>query len=259
MVASRVSFVFLVSMFWVSSAQAALLGTCTFAGGCGPDFAVLDASVLYNYNGSTGTLTVTGTAGNASFFDGQLNPWPDASEVKGPLAGTDPNVSIPVGVASGLGNDDFLMTLTVDGSGNLLSGSISMNGKVEQFFSSLNNDNPAFQTPGLYTATSANGTVLDGALIAAGSSVVAMGFDLNVLDFQMTLDASSLLAQAYGSAGAGILSMSGISSSSGVIEWSENWSATGVLDVVVPVPAALWLFMSGLTVLGAVSRKRAAT
>lgn len=236
-------------------AHAALLGTCTFSGGCGPDFAILDAAVSYSYDGSIGTLTVDGTAGNSSFLDGQLSPWPDESEVIGALAGKDPDVSINVLPATA-GNDDFLLTMTVDGSGNLIGGSMTMNGKVAQFFSSLNNTNPDFQTAGLYTATSANGTLLDGALIS-GSSITDMGFGNTALDFRATLDPASLLTVAgFGDRASGVLSLNGISTASGNIEWDTGWTAaSATLDVVVPVPAALWLFLSGAGLLFTTARK----
>jgi hypothetical protein len=40
------------------------------------------------------------------------------------------------------------------------------------------------------------------------------------------------------------------------IDWSKDWSAGGTLDVVVPVPAAIWLFASGLITLLSVSRRK---
>ena len=240
-----------------SVANAALLGTCTFAGGCGPDFSILNAAAVYDWDdASSGTLTITGAVGNVSTLPGQLEPWPDASEMTGILAGTNPDVSIPVNPATVQGNDDFLLSLTVDGAGALQTGSLSMNGKVEKFFSSFNNSNTNFQAPGGYTAISANGTVLDGALIAAGSTITALGFSGNVFDFDFTLHPSSVLAQAFSSSGEGIATLTNISSSSGSIEWTQDWSATANLDVIVPLPAAFWLFLSGMAALFSVSNSR---
>jgi len=241
---------------FTNSANAALLGTvCTFAGGCGPDFAILGASADYVYNGSVGTLTISGTTGNASFLPGQLEPWPDATETMGALAGKDPDISINVLAATALGNDNFSLTMTVDGAGSLLGGSMTMNGKVAQFFSSLNNTNPAFQTPGLYTAKSANGTALDGALIS-GSTITSMGFNASTIDFYAALDPGSVLSVAgFGTTGSGIIGLTNISGS-GNIDWGTNWTATASLDVVVPLPAALWLFLSGIAVLFSTSRSK---
>lgn len=239
----------------MNSANAALIGACTFPAGCGPDFNIVGLTVDYGYNAGLGkgTLTVNGTAGNASFLPDQLSPWPDASDM---ILAIDPDISIPVSSATTSGNDNFSMTMSVDGSGNLLGGGMTMNGKVAQFFSPLNNTNPAFQAFGLYTATSANGVVLDGALIS-GSSMTAMGFDGTTIDFRATLDASSLLSLAYGSTAEGILSLSGISSSTGLVKWDEDWTvSSATLDVAVPVPAAFWLFLSGMIALFSTSKSR---
>lgn len=257
----RTSRILLVCMWgllgFTSSASAALLGNvCTFAGGCGPDFAIIGANASYVNNGGGGTLTINGTTGNASFLPGQLEPWPDASETTGALAGTDPDVSINVIAATDLGNDNFMLNMTVDAAGNLLSGSMTMNGRVAQFFSSLNNTNPDFQTAGLYTATSANGTELDGALIS-GSTITEMGFNATTIDFWAVLDPDSVLTLAgFGTTGAGIISLSNFTGATG-IDWSTDWTASATLDVVVPVPAALWLFLSGIAVLfSSASRSR---
>ncbi len=240
---------------FINSAGAALLGdVCTFAGGCGPDFAIIGANAGYVNNGGGGTLTISGTTGNASFLPGQLEPWPDASETTGALAGSDPDISINVIAATDSGNDDFFLTMTVDAAGNLLNGSMTMNGKVAQFFSSLNNTNPDFQTAGLYTATSANGTALDGALIS-GSTITAMGFNATTIDFRADLDPTSVLSVAgFGAVGSGIISLSNFAGATD-IDWSTDWTATATLDVVVPVPAALWLFLSGIAVLFSSARK----
>ncbi|NOX09136.1 MAG: hypothetical protein GXP22_06565 [Gammaproteobacteria bacterium] len=200
---------------------------------------------------------VNGTAGNTSFLPDQLSPWPDASDMTGIAAGTNPDTSILVSPATGPGNDDFSMTMSVDSSGNLLGGSMSLNGKVAQYFGGFSNTNPLFQTPGLYTATAANGTVLDGALIS-GSSITAMGFDGTTIDFRAIIDSASLLSLAgYGSTAEGILSLSGITSSTNTVKWDESWTvSSATLDVAVPVPAAFWLFLSGIIALFSTSKSR---
>jgi len=224
---------------FASSANAALLGVCTFAGGCGPDFAMVGAPVAYDYNVGTGTgeLSINHTVGNASFLDGQL----DAG-----FSSTFGSTSLPVIPATG-GNDAFNMSMTIDGSGNLISGSLTMNGKVVGF---------AGGPP--VTATSFNGTLLDGNLIVGGTINQLGSDDISRIDFLGSINSSSLLTTAgYGTGLGGVLSLTQatITSSSGFIEWDEDWTATGSLDVVVPLPAAFWLFLSGLTALFSISNK----
>ncbi len=241
----------------LGSANAALLGnSCTILTGCAPDFNVTGLSVGYAYNGGIGEgiLTVSGSTSDASFLPGQLNPWPDASDM---TLAVDPDRSILVGNATDSGNRDFLMTMTVDSSGNLLDGLISMNGKVNSFFGPGNNTNPDFQGNQLYTAA-ANGVDLDGALIAAGSTITAMGYLNKTLDFRAALDPNSVLSMAgFGVGGQGILGVQGLGTGSGLIEWDTSWTATSAsLGLVVPLPAAFWLFLSGIAVLFSTSRSR---
>ncbi len=244
---------------FATSANAALLSdNCTILSGCGPDFNITGLSVDYAYDGvSQGVLTVSGSTTDVSFLPDQLNPWPNASEMTGFLAGTNPDTSIPIDNATTSGNKDFLMTMTVDSSGNLQSGSISMDGKVQQYFSSLTNTNPDFLVAGPYTAA-ANGVNLDGALIAAGSTITAMGFLNKSLDFRAALDPSSVLSIAgLGSTGFGILGVDGLSTTSTLIEWDTSWTAASAsLGIALPVPAALWLFLSGIGVLLSASKSR---
>jgi len=245
-----------------SIANAALLGTCTFTGGCGPDFfipithGVGGGVISYDWDDvSTGTLTLSGSVDNASFLDGQLgSPWP-SNEINTP--DLNPDAAIPV--SAGIAGNSFSLTLTVDGSGSLISGSLGMNGKVSTFWGPLNTNDPDFFTggiygPGFYTANTMNGTALDGTLIAAGSTITALGSNATAIDFRFDLGAGSLLAD-YGLSGAGLATFSGIST--GSIDWSQDWSATSVnLDVVVPLPAAFWLFLSGMAALVSVSKTR---
>jgi len=217
---------------FTSSANAALLGVCTFSAGCGPDFFIEGALVDYSYNNGTneGVLTYNSTVGNASFLAGQLDAGWESTYGR---------ISIPVLAASG-GNDALSFSLTVDGSGNLISGSLSMNGKVIGF-------------PGGVVAPSSNGTLLDGNLIVGGT-IAQLGWDPTGLDFIGSINSSSLLTTAgFGTGLSGVLNLSNISTTN--IVWNQNWSATGVMDVVVPLPAAFWLFLSGLTALFSVSKK----
>ncbi len=224
---------------FVSSANAALLGTvCTFASGCGPDFAVTSTNPIdyaYNTGAGTGVLSFSGTVGNVSFLDGQLDP---------AFSSQFGSTSIPVLSATG-GDKAFLMSLTIDSTGNLISGSLSMNGRVVGF-------------PGSVTATSANGTLLDGNLIVGGA-IDQLGWDNSNIDFTGSIDPTSLLSIAgYGTGLSGIISLNAATntSSTGNVEWNESWSAAvNGFDVVVPLPAAFWLFLSGITALFSVSKK----
>ncbi len=224
---------------FVGSANAALLGVCTFPSGCGPDFAVTSANPIdytYDAGSMTGVLSFSGTVGNASFLDGQL----DQTFV-------DSFGSTSLAVLSATGGDEaFLMNMTIDSSGNLISGSLSMNGRVAGF-------------PGNVTATSANGTALDGNLIIGGV-IDQLGTDnVATIDFMGSIDASSLLTTAgFGTGLAGLIGLNQATntSSTGLIEWNESWTAdVNSFDVVVPLPAAFWLFLSGITALISLSKK----
>jgi len=221
---------------WTSSSHAALLGVCTFSAGCGPDFNVssgLSVDYTYNTGSNVGVLSVTSTVIDASFNAGQLDP-----------AWTYGNTSLNV-IATAGGNDNFALNFDVDSSGNLLGNSnITMNGRVVAF------------DLGLHVAKSYNGTAIDGNLITGGS-ITQIGWNANTLDFIGNIDGSSLLTAAgFGNGVSGVLSMSGTISNGGTIRWDQSWTAAGTLDVVVPVPAAAWLFASGLITLFSVSRRK---
>jgi len=230
------------------TANAALIGVCTFASGCGPDFAISGMNINYTYNGgsSTGVLSIDGTVGNASFTDGQLDSaWVNTTHsITGNTYGST-SLGVYGAPFSSVGNDQFSLSINLDSSGSVLGSSVSMNGLVGIF------------DGGMQTAVSANGTLLDGNLITAGS-VSQIGWNNTVLDFVGDIDASSLLNTAgYGTGLGGVLSLNqaSITSSSGSIQWDESWSASGTFDVVVPVPAAFWLFISGFIGLTSFMRK----
>jgi len=235
---------------WVSTAtHAALIGVCTFASGCGPDFAIAGMNINYAYNGgsNTGVLSINGTVGNASFTDGQLDSsWTNTTHsITGNAYGST-SLGVYGAPFSSVGNDLFSLSINLDGSGNVLGSSVSMNGLVGVF------------DAGMQTAVSANGTLLNGSLITSGS-IDQIGWNNSVMDFTGYIDASSLLTAAgYGTGLGGVLSLNAasITTSTGAIQWDENWSASGALDVVVPVPAAFWLFFSGLIGLTSFLRKK---
>ena len=144
---------------WVNTSNAALIGVCTFSGGCGPDFFTsVNADYVYNNGSDSGVLTLTGNVGNASFLAGQLDStWENTITGGGPDAG-DPygRTSLLVLPSASAGNDALSISFTVDGSGNLIGGTnnITMNGRVVAVDTSLAGN--------LSTAISYNGTALDG-------------------------------------------------------------------------------------------------
>ena len=222
---------------WVNTSNAALLGVCTFASGCGPDFNVstgLSVDYTYNAGSDVGILSITSTVSDASFLDGQLDPsWA--------FGNTSINVIPTVG-----GDDKFTLNFSVDGSGNLLgSSNITMNGRVFTF------------SGGPQIAKSFNGTSLDGNLITGGS-INQIGWNNSAIDFRGNIDSDSLLNLAgFGTNVAGLLALdSSMSSSTGNVEWNESWTSGGTLDIVVPIPAAVWLFASGLLTMLTVSRRK---
>lgn len=223
---------------WVSSSNASLIGVCTYSGGnnpeCTPDFSIGVSSVNFDYlNNGTGTLTINGLVGNATFADGQLQGISGDSThtVYGALP---PSLG---GVAT---DDIFSLTATIDTSGAVTSSNITMNGRV--------GFNPA--------VVSANGTTLDGNLIT-GATIDQLGWISNKIDFTGIFDASSLLYIAgFEDTVSGLLSITSFDTGSEVV-WNSDWSSSSAtLDVVVPVPAAFWLFLSGLTALISTTRRR---
>ena len=224
---------------WIGSTNAALLGVCTFASGCGPDFNIVGMNIDYSYNGGsdTGVLSINGTVGNASFLNGQLDDtWVNTTHsiTGNPYGST--SLSVVGAPFSTAGNDNFSLSINVDGSGNVSGGSATMNGLVGIF------------DGGMQTAISSNGTLLDGNLITGGT-ISQIGWNDSTLDFIGSINSDSLLTTAgFGTGLSGVLALNSasISSSSGTIVWNEDWTASGTLDVVVPVPAAIWLFISGI-------------
>ncbi len=238
-----------------SVVNAATIGVCTFAGGCGPDFNIVSVSVDYAYNAGIdeGVLTITGVGGNVSFLEGQLDAtWSATYEALDPSKLgriSIPVTSIPGGPYQTVAtNKDFSLTVTVDGNGSVVAGgasNVTMNGA-------------AWVNPSVGTAISANGTALDGTLITGGS-VNQIGSGGTGIDFVGNIDNSSLLTTAgFGTGFGGVLGLGSITTTSGVVEWNKSWESLSgnTLDVVVPVPAAAWLFLSGLTALVTVSRKK---
>jgi hypothetical protein len=229
--------------------HAALLGVGTFSSGFGPDFNVSTGiTVGYAYSGidgvdgSTGVLKIESTVSDVSFLEGQLDATWESKYGRTSL-----NVS-----PATAGDDKFYFELTIDSSGNIVAGAntVTMNGKVRAFDATV---------PGLFsTASSANGTVLDGNLIVGGT-VTQLGWQDDFIDFIGSIDNSSLLTTAgYGAGLSGVLNINGITTTSGAVEWNRDWTgdSSSTLDVVVPVPAAVWLFLSGLTGLITISRKQ---
>jgi len=234
---------------WINTSNAALVGACTLQQGCGPDFAITGMGAInYTYNAGTdtGVLNINGTVGNASFLAGQLdNTWENTLYAGGPNAGNPygrTSLMVLGGTNSSAGNDDFALNITVDGTGALISSSVTMNGAVGVF------------DGGFVKAISASGLTLDGNLILDGS-ITQLGWSGTTIDFLGSIGGSSLLATDYGTSLGGVLGLSNMDI--GAVQWDQSWSAqSATLDVVVPVPAAAWLFASGLIALFATSRRK---
>ncbi len=230
---------------------------------CLPDFsaftttktAAIPRIINYTWDSGSqqGTLSVQANMGNALFEDGQIDsPWPGASETA-----VNPNQPLVL-AASASGNDNYDLNVTVDGSGNLIgAGTFTMNGRVGQFWSNVNNTNPNFQIPGIYTVSS-GGVALDGALAAAGTTVTDFGGSGLGMSWVGNLDPTSLLVQSGLSNGFvnGTINLLDISSSDGLIQWQENWTARANMSTAVPVPTAFWLFMSGIMALFSMARTK---
>ena len=134
-----------------------------------------------------------------------------------------------VGPATPISGGGFDLTASIDTSGVLSGGTFSIDGTLGAF----------------------TGTLLTGTLTGLGFPSIGNGDPLEFL-FDVT---GGDLASAYGTSGGIILSNSGFT---GFASDFINTPFTGVADTgtVVPVPAAVWLFGSGLLGLIGIARRR---
>lgn len=201
-----------------------------------PDF-LLASGQSYSYNAGTGILTISGTIGS---YTGHTPPSPQLVVTNHPTNGSY--------------LEAFSLTAQLDGSGNVLSGSFEIDGVVRT---------STFPNPSCASSpycvkydgsTNANG-LLSGNLTEFGWS---SGTGSNgVLEFRFD-QADGIIGDLGFLSGGMILTVqSSTLSNFGAQALTTSWTGTGVGDVfVVPVPAAAWLFLSGLGLLGWSTKRR---
>lgn len=203
-----------------SAAQAATLNlTKTF-----PDMFVGSLDIGFVTDGDGGQLTISGDP--ASF-----------TEVSG--GNQNPIQSVP-------DFDDFTLEADIDAAGNVLSGSFSSAGQVRDVI------NPLVV---LFDGPVSAGGLLNGNLDLFG---FAGSTNTGILEFTFNT-VSGVINDDLGpfSAGGIIISVSSSSMANFDVDvLTTNWTGGGVADVFVPVPAAVWLFGSGLIGLLGVARQR---
>jgi hypothetical protein len=137
-----------------------------------------------------------------------------------------------VGPAVAITAGTFSLGATIDASGALSTGTLSIGGTIASIGAN-------------------SGTLLTGTLTTLGFPTSGSGDPLEFL-FDVT---GGDLASAYGTSGGIILTQSGFSG--GFAADFANGSFVGLADTfVVPVPAAVWLFGSGLLGLTGIARRR---
>ena len=242
---------FLLLSFSSTSANAALIGTCTFAGDCSPDMFLSVSSASFSSSGSGGTLTLSGLGGNASFGAGELQDYPSGL------------TSVQIASQGAFGNNAWSVTIAIDSAGNFASGgSISVNGEIIDA-STFDVGNVAASGNPWDSLVSANGTAMagnlvDGTMTNAGTQVNESGGDVSavLVDFRFDQSLTSVMNLAGFAPGAGVIALSNLSVTDPADVWNTSWTAsTATIDVVLPVPAAAWFFASALIGLSAVRRK----
>lgn len=208
-----------------SSAQATALNLIPAL----PDFTLSNDQNL-SYDSGTGVLTISG--GTIAGYEDENNfLW---------------NVGSP---------ESFTLTVTLDGSGNVLSGSFTLDGIVRL-------SGPPFTI--LYDG----GTDVDGLITGQLTQFGWAGTGQNSGIIEMTWNTGDgIISDIYGSTGGMILSVNTGSGGSASFKGgktfdanllSDDWSGTAFGDVFVPVPAAVWLFGSALAGLMGFGRRREA-
>lgn len=188
------------------------------------------------YNSSTGEISITGEI--ASFSEGT---GADADPVT-----SDPGTGV---------TELFTLTATFDtGTGALLSGDFQIDGVVRDLTSF-----PAIN----HTSDGDIDGLLSGTLDAFGIANVGGDDDQAILEFTFS-NGDGVIADLYGQGGGMILRLdvgtvfSDLGKSFEADYFNTDWSTTQIIsgDVWVPVPAAAWLFLSGILGLVGIARNR---
>jgi len=209
-----------------------------------PDFVLANSQAITftAVGGGGGTLTVTSTNGISTYTENPSNP----SRSLMPVAG---------------GSETFSFTAVLDQFGNVItsSSSFKLDGRV------LTNNNPGPAGQLVYDGNANINGLLSGTPDLFGItnfSITDTGVVRGTLEFTF-MNASGVIATStpYGTfTNGGILfhlDSSTICStcfSSTEALLAQSWTATAYGDVFVPIPAAVWLFGSGLLAIAGMAR-----
>jgi hypothetical protein len=205
-----------------------------------PDF-LLSSGQSFSYNAGTGILTINGLIGS---YTGYTPPAPQLQVTNHPTDGTY--------------LESFSLSAQLDGSGNVLSGSFRIDGFVR---------NSSFVPPFTACASAPYCEYYDGSDDPAGllsGSLTEFGWSSGsgsngVLEFRFD-DADGIIADlgtGYHFGGMILTVQSSSLTNFGAQALTTSWTGTGLGDVfVVPVPAAAWLFLSGLGVIVGFAKRR---
>lgn len=225
-----------------------------------PDFYV--TSLSYSYDATTGILTVGQVENNAALGgnnDWMCNPGEtctgtgvvgsySASAVSPQLQVTD------YPITSSTYKELFSLYVDLNGS-NVQSGSFRVDGVVRT------NGFPVGCTANTYTCVLYDGSTNAGGLLSG--TLTQFGYSTNtgsngLIEFRFN-NASGVIAGLGFNRGGMILTVSSTTLTNfGAQALTTNWTGTGFGDVfVIPLPAAVWLFGSGLLALLGVARRKA--
>jgi len=255
----------ILSIFWAvslaatSSAQAAPLNLTQNY----PDFTVTGLS--YSYTASTGILTIgqvetnSAAGGNDDWMCNPGETCTGTGTVGVYAAGPAPSPQLTVTnypITSSTYKELFSLYVDLDGSGNVQSGSFRVDGVVRT------NGFPVGCAPNTYSCVLYDGSTVSGGLLSG--NLTQFGWSLNtgsngLIEFRFNNASGLIGSQGLGFHDGGmILTVSSSTLSNfGSQALTTNWTGTGFGDVFVPIPAAVWLFGSGLLALFGAARRKA--
>ena len=228
-----------------------------------PDFYV--TGISYSYDAITGILTVGQGEDNAAVGgnnDWMCNPGETCTGTGtvgsySAAAPPSPQLQVTNHPTDATYKELFSLYVDLDGSGNVQSGSFRVDGFVRS---------TAFVPPFTACTSAPYCEVYDGSDVSGGllsGNLTDFGWSLNtgsngLIEFRFDNAGGLIGSQGLGfNAGGMILTVSSSTLTNfGAQALTTSWTGTGFGDVFVPVPAAAWLFGSGLlALLGAARRK----
>lgn len=268
-----IALVFVLTALFITSAHAAQVriyesGLTSCHPNCAPDFSILNRTVNYTVVGNTGTFEIlyTGFFNNDVTLANDDVHVDDVSTHADAADGFDGYTYWSLGVASARQEISFEIDISAftsqyNNSEDLTvsSGTVDINGTVLAYGSTS-------------TLRDFTGASLSGDLVT--SSIDRIGFNDDdivggntgtsfVVDFLGSLDSGNSLIQnivATNNSVYGVVSVTNLAGVGGAYDYNSNWweqSFTGTItaNVVVPVPAAAWLFVSSICGLFCLKRR----